>query len=255
MMTPRGAIGRPQWLPTPIMRPFHSPLILTLGCGAYMDLPRLVSLLATRALTLCRVGSLPDPFEGHLPPAACRSLDEEELALAKRVEQGGHFTYDPELGLGPRFSQFVRSAVYVNCWCMHAVESEALWRIYGHPTGIALTARYSRLVQALPSDCFAGCIKYIDYETDPFPSGNLYHLAMHKRSFFSHEHEVRIATMRPNLPNHDAPEVVSIGIDIDSTFDWIVVSPYAPQWFFEAVRALLDRFECKVSPRWSRMRP
>lgn len=229
----------------------------------YMDLPRFVSLLATRSLYLCRIGVLPDAYEGKLPARISKLLAEQELELARKREVAGMPSPPPREDLGGVMSKLVRAMVFVNCWCKQEHESEALWRIYGHPTGVAITTRYSRLAASLPNDHFLGCVRYIDYEDGEVSPNNIFNLAMHKRSFFSHENEVRIVwpdfsaaskviVEGPEGPNWKAG--VTVPFEPNEVVDRIRVSPYAAPWFFDCVRMLVERFGCTTEVAWSRMR-
>lgn len=220
-----------------------------------MDLPKFVSFLWSQSLHLTRLGDLPDPYEGRFPPHMMPGVDQEYTRTERLCGR------DP--GDDPRFAEsmtrHVLATVYVNCWCCSAHESEALWRIYGHPSGIAITTTFSRLKQALPDSHYVGCVTYLDYEREVLSEGNFFNLAMHKRTFFAHEHEVRVATAvmpvdftRPPNLKGQTPPFLTQPMPFE-TFDGVLVSPYAPPWFVAVVAELVRRYECPIPVRISAM--
>jgi hypothetical protein len=74
----------------------------------YLDLPRFIWMLATRALTFAKVDSLEDPFEGSIPPAV---FDEWKSNPATsdvmKSASGG-----------------LRRQAFVSCWHANNVEAE-----------------------------------------------------------------------------------------------------------------------------------
>lgn len=222
----------------------------------YMDIPKLVSFLMTRSLTLCRLSDLPDPFEGRFPDHVVPEVDldysKTEQACGRETPAGWSFA--------GTMSDWVRYTTYVNCWCCHEFESEALWRLFAHPSGVALTTRYSKLAAALTEDCYFGCVQYLDYEKAAPPPDNTYNLAIHKRTFFSHEHEARIVrTVFPKgYPDScdltAGASTIPLPIAFDA-FEAVYVSPYSSPWVAEVVQDLLKRYGCSLPMRRSSMSP
>ena len=207
----------------------------------YMDFTRFVALLHTRSLYYCRVDCLDDSFEGCVGRSVLTELEET-------------------VGKGPAgrcyMSKLVQCAriSFVNCWCMHEHESDAMWRIFGREAGagIAIRTRYSRLVDILPAGDFIGLVTYLDYDTESFGLENFLNYVMHKRTQFSYEKEVRIVrpffddSVRRHVGNSNEFNIpergISVPVQIDLLVEDVVVSPYAPDWILKTVTAVAERF-------------
>jgi hypothetical protein len=74
-------------------------------------------------------------------------------------------------------------------------ESAAMWKIYTiTKESIAIRSTFAKLRDRLDENCFIGTVKYIDYETDFFPHGNVLYPFVHKRKSFAYENEIRALT-------------------------------------------------------------
>jgi hypothetical protein len=221
----------------------------------YIDLPKLVSFLMTRSIHLTRLTDLSDNFEGRLPPHAVTAVNGE----FDRTERLCDREPEPDPWYADAIVRWARESTYVNCWCCHPHESDALWRIYNYPCGVAICTTFSKLAAALPDACSIGLVRYLDYEREAPSTDNFFNLAMHKRAFFAYEHEVRVAaTVTPfrqlNLPEQppSTPPFLTYAIPFDA-FEQIVLSPYAPTWFLPLVVDLLRRYECLIPIKQSSM--
>ena len=83
---------------------------------------------------------------------------------------------------------------------------------------------------------------------------------MHKRLSFSHEKEVRLVTSKmPDFwgtPNESYVEGLSIDWPVDNIVEAIYVNPYAPEYYQEVVRIILNRVAPNLAEKvfWSKMR-
>ena len=140
--------------------------------------------------------------------------------------------------------------MYVNCWSYGDSESEAMWKLYcPNGNGIAIQCSYRRLAESIEADdqIFIGRVTYIDYESHHFPNANLYTPVMHKRATFSHESEVRLAKRVGEGKDRDQPLGITIEWDPMEHVSGVFVDPYALEYHFEAVSAILN----SLSPGWS----
>jgi hypothetical protein len=87
-------------------------------------------------------------------------------------------------------------------------------------------------------------VRYIDYDTDVFPDLNWLQAITHKRKAFAHEQEVRIVRWLKSEWEEqlaqtppEAPAGREMEWDAGDVTESVVVSPYADEWYFEAVRA------------------
>ncbi len=232
---------------------FPQPPDADVNVWRYMDLAKLLWSLKKRRLYLCRLDLLGDPLEGSLP----------------RRNAEGYRSWLRERGLGGE-EQNVETAIrknlgatYVSCWRLGQHESEAMWRIYcPSGIGVALRTTYRRLVRWIePHPVYIGMVKYIDFDTGAYASRALiaFDWAMHKRIAFEHEREVRMVAERP-AHMHAEASAGQPGIEFpwepDASVDVIHVSPYAQEYYADAVRAAVGCLapELAETTCWSSMR-
>ena len=231
---------------------FPQPRSGSIAVWRYMGFAHLVSLLMNAELHFSRLDLLHDPHEGSLPRAIVSARD----ALFEKEGIAKHLPYIRDS------ARRIRTACYVNCWSMNDFESEALWRLFsGDRGGIAIQSTYEELVELIKHDdgLYVGCVKYIDYDKEWFPSGNVFYPVMHKRQAFAHEHEIRIVKiMFPHLADHEPPGPVGIKVpvNLDSLIKGIFVNPYADEWYTDTVRSVVEKFAPALVGRvsWSRMK-
>lgn len=227
----------------------------------YLDLPKLVSLLARSELYLTQLASLDDPLEGRYPPSVRQEMVDcwqTEVAAKHNIHISPGYPADTQESL-------MRASLYVNCWCLQDHESEAMWRIYGGTSGVAVRTQYRNLAHALPPDVYIGQVQYIEPDERQFPFQNALDLAMFKRHFFKHEAECRVVKWsireRPdnkNLVDTDFeryPAGEWIPVKIREAITDVMVSPLAPDWFHECVNFVVDRFSKGLPVVKSTMRP
>ena len=160
-------------------------------------------------------------------------------------------------------NQKERRLLYVNCWYLGNLESEAMWRLYcpGN-NGVAIQTSYSKLVETIASDLelYIGRVTYIDYDSQGFPLGNFFYPVMHKRVSFAHEQEVRLVKIKVpdnlGLPQEFCPLGISIDWPLEPALEAIYVDPYAPEYFYDVVRSVVRRVAPNLEDRvlWSPMR-
>lgn len=213
----------------------------------YLDLPRFIWMLSTRALAFARADTLDDPFEGSVPHSVYEAwkANPENAKLLENARSG------------------LRRQMFVSCWHANDVESEAMWRLYcGSHDGIALQTTYEKLDASLPDGVFLGQVTYLDYECATTPPRDPLELLMSKRQAFEHEHEIR-ALVWPSK----SPDLVPQDLDADAQvinvvwrskefLEKIYVSPYAEDWYRDVVVAVMDKFAPGLKDRltWSHMR-
>lgn len=240
-----------------------------------MDLTKLISLLEKSALYFPRVDTLAraDPFEGYYTKvnAAFASLTyataPEELKKALNLKDEG--TFEALFGHLRRTGEIakrMRALTYVNSWHVLEHESAAMWSLYlRSQDGIAIQSTYASLTDSLAAcDEFpihVGLIRYIDYNTEGIPGGQVLFPMMHKRKSFEHECELRAliwipeveGKKRPGADVFNSPEQnpyremqgFYVKTDMDMLIHQIFVAPSAPSWIVEIVAALAARYGVK----------
>src|ERR1035441_2743983 len=111
-------------------------------------------------------------------------------------------------------AQSYRRRLFVNCWHLGELESEAMWRIYcGREDGVAVVLPYNRLRDSLTeANTYIGAVNYIRFNVEVINSGDSYSLAMHKRKEFEYEQEARIVAWRiaPDSTPRSGPTFVEM---------------------------------------------
>jgi hypothetical protein len=227
----------------------------------YLTLPKLLYALDRRVLVLPRVDILNDLHEGAMPAQNKQAFRQFLLDSGVPIEAVEQAT----ARLINHADQW-RNGLFVSCWHVNSVESEAMWQLYcGRDEGVALQTTYAKLDASLPpvsgpdGNVFIGKIRYSDGIQ---PGGNAFHRVMHKRRAFAHEHEARVLITKPKFlfgkeARPDAsPRVLEVSWDAAAITELLCVNPYAQEWYLEAVRAAIRRFAPTLEDRlqWSQIR-
>lgn len=231
---------------------FDQPEDTSISVWRYLNTAKLLSLLLTRELVYCRLDELPDPFEGRITRSRVARIVQAEEAIEAQDEAPAQCL--------PGLASFLRRTAFVNCWCLQNAESHAQWCIYsGTGDGAAIKTSYSKLVDTLSNKDLVGLVRYIDYEHDEIDSANLLALAMHKRDVFEYEREVRIVRWGTSTDDEcdssgDLPQVIDVPVDLEEMLDAIVISPYAPTWYYDVVARLVEQCGLRIPVVPSSMR-
>jgi hypothetical protein len=140
--------------------------------------------------------------------------------------------------------------IYVSCWHMNDEESAAMWKLYTQ-TGqaIAIRSTIEHLKDSLPSqyvgDClFLGVVSYINFNKEPMREPDVVtNRLFYKRRSFEHEAEIRAIVISkaggPFAPNENG---LDIKVDLDALIDDLYVGPNSPDWFFDLVKSMANKF-------------
>jgi hypothetical protein len=244
----------------------------------YTSLAQFVWIVTQRKLPLIRIDLFRDQYEGSAPTS---SINQQAIVLGggykrsqtMRILQSwdpkDQMPVEPLQTIGARsaeLSAIRRSRTYsthASCW-RWGPESEGMWRLYcGERVGVALQTTFARLEKSMEAESIlAGKIQYADYDTVPPFNEDLDHV-MYKREGFAFEQEVRLLKPDQDYYNklcsgtvHEKlPDCLPIPWNIGAAIDRILVSPYADEWYLEAVRAAarLAGEELKGRVAWSRL--
>jgi hypothetical protein len=182
---------------------FPQPDNKSVSVWRYLDLPQLIHLLSTSKLYLPRADLLNDDQEG---------------ALCK-----------------------LKKSVFISSWHIGEEESYAMWRIYSiAPFGLALRTTYKNLATCFKDKAVhVGCVNYIDYSTEKIPDDVFYRYFMHKRKCFAYEQEVRLIK---EMSGKDRPIGIEVPIDLKKIIQYIYVSPFAEEWYYNVVGVVIKKF-------------
>jgi len=224
------------------MSPLHDTVSDDVAIWRYMDLPRFVSMLATRELWFAKAATYDDPYEGFCK--AVPSAGHGHVLAQNAAEVCGN----------------ARDYLYVNSWCL-AFESMAMWEIYGsRGCGLAVRSTVNQYRRAAKFDTRAdqysfGEVTYHhdldasleiqrDFSRGPIPVGSgvwpeVLKLGFNKRSAFKHENEWRAALYKDYRPEVSG---VRIPFDLEQLISAVYVGPRAEAFFFDAVGSIMDKF-------------
>lgn len=231
---------------------FPQPARSEVSVWRYMDLSKLISLLDSQSLYLSRLDMLSDPYEGTLTAKTIEGISE----FLKR--HGAKVGWE---GMSEHYKENQRTT-FVNCWYANEHESEAMWRLYcGQAHGAAVRTTYQQLIESIKEqrDVYLGLVRYIDYEKEWFPNANAFYPVMHKRLTFAHENEVRLVSS-PSKFRGSNPEPATNGLNLPwnpcEFIEAVYVDPYAPEYFFEAVKAVVRELAPYLEGKlvWSQMK-
>lgn len=242
---------------------FQPPTNPSISIWRYMDLAKLISLLASSTLWFSRTDMLGDPHEGSVGRATHelreeleRQFEEERAAIPDLppIPEGRPGVAEALANMTRRMAR--ESAV--NCWYMDEEESVAMWRGYaGLTTGVAVKATYQRFCDSLQgtAQVHVGTVHYIDPDTEAIPTNNLFWPLLHKRRAFAYERELRAVTRFEGAGSGmgipEPPVGIAIPVDLRLLIDAVVVGPDQAEWFYESVERVVDAFAPHVEVRKS----
>jgi hypothetical protein len=220
----------------------------------FLNLPKALALLQTGELYFRRSDLLQDMHEGSVTRYLTKDFYGNLPIGLKHVPETMR-----------RFRKTLRKAVYLNCWYLDDIESEAMWRLYcpdGY--GVAIQTRFSTLRNLINSpNIKMGKVHYVDHDIDhhdenTFPADNLLYPFFRKRKSFVHEKEFRLMLF-DGIQDGDGnyieaalnklPEGRSVKVDLDKCIETLVVSPYAPSWFYETIKHHLTNTVSNLAKR------
>lgn len=240
----------------------------------YLDLAKLISLLSNKKLHLARADVFPDRHEGSITNSMMEALKRQFANKAELPKQLSGFR------------KLMKESIFISCWCKEP-ESEAMWKLYcGDNYGVAITVVYQDIEVSFvnPNKLHIAPVQYLDYQTQGFPQDNVLYPFFHKRRAFAYEKEVMIAKWcsehlpgrrtRDHTPTEEEKRIdeyelkrgeelkvergtgISLEFDVEALVKNIVVHPYAPEWYFNAVKLVVEKFipVLREKVEWSSMR-
>jgi hypothetical protein len=223
----------------------------------YMNLAKFVHLLMSKSLYFCRLDKLGDPFEGSLSRVNLQAMENAAIEWDSRGLDAKRILSDTR----NLFEKSNRWSFYLNCWHLNEYESDAMWKLYaGSGGGIAVTSTVDHLkksVGKVQDSIYLSEVKYIDYDIDGIPGGNLFYPVQYKRNSFSHECELRAFLWKHNhiIKENDQqiPQGLPVQIELDELIDEIYVSPLEEDWLTSVVGSLMNQYGLNKTPRHSKL--
>jgi hypothetical protein len=163
----------------------------------------------------------------------------------------------------------LRKSVGVSCWRFSEHESHAMWKVFlSSNEGVAIRTTFNDISKGIKcskenQNICIGKVNYVDFKKNKIPIDNMFNPLFHKNIHFKNEEELRILAYEVNNIDKGTFEIGNLkemhpGITLE--FDYkviikeIIVSPYAPEWFFDLVKKLcIDKYELDVKINWSQI--
>ncbi|OPD56279.1 hypothetical protein BVG01_25045 [Bacillus anthracis] len=226
----------------------------------YMDFTKLVSLLSTKSIYLCRSDEFKDVFEGVLFGYGVENARDDiekmysGLGVSKEIIHSQLGKAEKLVDFANKLAEHNRKNVFINCWHLNEYESAAMWDLYLKSNeGIAIQTTFDKIKRSLnvcKEEVFIGKVKYID----PTKHKNLIESYLEpfftKRISFKHEQEVRLVYAL--TPHHEeyVENPVEIGkniqVNLADLIERVYVSPDADPWFVDIVKVVLGKFNINV---------
>lgn len=211
----------------------------------YMDLPKYVDLLRSKALYFRRADLFSDRFEGALTPLIRKIID-------SRVDT------DKSPEGADVFYQRCRKGTFVNCWTYGAKDNMALWQLFGGASSsVAISttaARVTKICQGWEESALIKKVKYIDHFENPDVIIDDYTDPLqYKHEAFEFEREVRLLLPQQNNWQQNPEGLHRPIANLNELITSVVVAPNAGKWFLELVQDLGQRYGLKAKVKLSQL--
>jgi hypothetical protein len=235
-----------------------------------MDLAKFLSLLDKEALFFVRVDKLAvqDPFEGFYTNVNVLADKIQFSDTTEEWRQQTGIQDEKTLQLVIESNRRIRDVVkadrevtFASSWHTQEHESAAMWNLYVRSSeGIAVESSYDRLVAALQDygdfEVHIGMMKYIDYQREFIPLGNMLSPFMYKRKSFEHEKELRALIWTPqhgkNVIGNPALNKfrdhvgLCVPVNLEVLISRVFVAPTAPHWMLELLESVVKKYGLKA---------
>jgi len=213
----------------------------------YIDFTKFVSLINSQSLFFSWADKFTDPFEGSYPK---NNITNRRLPAEIPQEKIDFFL--EEYGNESKLFELIKSQMAISCWHMNDNESAAMWERYSNRgQSVAIQSTYERLKESFKPeerDIHLGIVKYINYETSSFSSGDPIEPFVHKRESFTDEKEVRAIIYVPEfsvIPGHpiDTFFGLNVNANLEKLIECIYLAPKTPAWLQLLVREVIKKYD------------
>ena len=235
-----------------------------------MDFAKFISLLESQSLYFPNIYSFEDALEG-----AHNALNDDDhydidndgnIIVTEPPTEQRHIENSLKLKTYLKNTlDEMAGAFGIQCWRMSDNESHAMWKIFlSANEGVAIKTDLETVKDCLPAGHFhLGKVQYIDRKTKKMSINQLLNSFFTKESHFKHESEFRIITYNVdqneeahfgnnNLVKNEHGIIVLI--PTESLIKEVLVSPYAPKWFYELVLSIKERYKFSAPVLWSEIK-
>lgn len=244
----------------------------------YLDLPKLISLLANESLYFPRVDCFEDPYEGTINKFSHNAYRAETKVLLRRLGKPfasqslqtdiGMITFPESFNPLTEFGElnkrkWLSTCAYASCWHMNEVESEAMWKLYckNPEESVVIKTSVGKLIKCCPDNTIVEQVEYINFHNNIRMKNGAFKTFFYKRSTFEHEREVRALlfdfyniktdpngqTIDEGIENRVYGKDEKLNFGIGTFIDEIRISPSAKPWFKDVVEDLVSKYEKTIS--------
>lgn len=235
----------------------------------YMDFAKFINILESQSLYFPNIYSFEDALEGAhnaLGKDDHYDLNKGEIVNTNIPTTPRHIENSVKLKayLNMLNKEMIES-FGIQCWRISDYESHAMWKVFlSSNEGVAIKTDLETLKGIFPEGNFhLGKVKYVNGETTKIPIHQILNSFFTKHPHFEHESEFRVITynvLRDNEEHFGTNNLVknSDGIEIpivaNSLIHEIVVSPYAPKWFYDLVLCIKKTYKLNAPVAWSEVK-
>ena len=218
----------------------------------FMDLSKLLYILAHQALPFVRLDLFEDKFEGYIPkgniivPTDLKEIPPDQQTLtAERINRNNR-----------KLARNARKIIFVNCWHINEHESAAMWKLYlQSPEGVAIRSTFGRLKDSFrdaPQEVEIGKVEYLDYQTARVETAIIDQMAliMRKRKSFEYEQELRTIhwdrteamDIIRGTRDENSKEIIPIPVHLDTLMETVFVAPTSRPSYKPLVKSVLEKY-------------
>lgn len=202
----------------------------------YINFPKLISLIETKALFLSRADTFEDVNEGLFPDSFIK-IGKKTNVGEKTLPAINYQTMQQDI-------ESAKQNTFINSWNLLKSESYALWKIYGEKYGVAIQTTFQKLEElSRKKNAVVSKVVYLDdnstyLHTDQNDISNpIINIFKLKKDYYSYEEEVRIILFDDSTKPSNT---IQIG-NVEEFISKIYVSPFAEEWFFELVTTVIQK--------------
>ncbi len=218
----------------------------------FMDLSKLIYVLAHEALPFVRLDLLEDKFEGYIPKG--NIIVDTDL---KNIPPEQQTPFAEKLNKNNRkLARKARQIIFVNCWHINEHESAAMWKLYlQSPEGVAIRSTFGRLKDSFrdaPQKVEIGKVEYLDYQTARVDTAIIDQMAlsMRKRMSFEYEQELRAIhwdgteamDIHRGTREANSKEIIPIPIHLDTMVERVFIAPTSRPSYKPLVKSVLEKY-------------
>lgn len=234
----------------------------------YMDFAKFMSLISQNALYFSRVDQFNDQWEGVPPRLYLKffeGMDKESYKTSMEYFSlvNGKKYVPAAIIKDEEDVKELRKRTFAHCWHEQAVESAAMWKIYGgNIYAIAIKsnlAKFKNVFEKIKiTDCpdskiYINKVVYINHHNEKSYSEAVKKFSQneyldHEKFFFflkqepfQHEEEIRALFQFPS--NSEKKGLYTEKINLPELIDSVVIQPNSPKWFKEVVKKTLKQYQ------------